>query len=329
MNGFEKTLRNRVIQNETRTVTMPDDPKGQNLMSLRPFAPPPVFRGKADEDLEDWLHLYERYGRSLAWTDEQKADNLVFALEDVARRWYVTALREQTPETWVSWQKALRETFAGDHVQEWAYIRLQEKRQQPGETPQQYVSGILQLCTRVNAGMPDAEKLRYLLRGLRPEMMERVAISNPRTTQEFLQQLQRLTHVGAMARHALMTMPTHPLPGLHTESPVLAPGPDLGSGPGGAGTLSNPTEVFYTPRQDVPDRSTAAVLGAMQETLRALTAAVDRLGQRDRRPFPPRGSRNQGGQVVCFRCNRVGHIMRQCPETPAPQTPVLGQPGNR
>ncbi|KAG0423563.1 hypothetical protein HPB47_000671 [Ixodes persulcatus] len=308
---------------------MPDDPKGQNLMSLRPFAPPPVFRGKADEDLEDWLHLYERYGRSLAWTDEQKADNLVFALEDVARRWYVTALREQTPETWVSWQKALRETFAGDHVQEWAYIRLQEKRQQPGETPQQYVSGILQLCTRVNAGMPDAEKLRYLLRGLRPEMMERVAISNPRTTQEFLQQLQRLTHVGAMARHALMTMPTHPLPGLHTESPVLAPGPDLGSAPGGAGTLSNPTEVFYTPRQDVPDRSTAAVLGAMQETLRALTAAVDRLGQRDRRPFPPRGSRNQGGQVVCFRCNRVGHIMRQCPEAPAPQTPVLGQPGNR
>ncbi|KAG0444516.1 hypothetical protein HPB47_013709 [Ixodes persulcatus] len=129
-----------LLRNEdviSRQCTLAVEKEGQNLMSLQPFAPPPVFRGKADEELEDWLHLHERYGRSLAWTDEQKADNLVFALEDVARRWYVTALREQTPETWVSWQKALRETFAGDHVQEWAYIRLQEKRQQPGETPQQ------------------------------------------------------------------------------------------------------------------------------------------------------------------------------------------------
>ncbi|CAN7998640.1 unnamed protein product [Ixodes hexagonus] len=303
---------------------------GQNTVPLRPFAPPPVFRGKADEDLEDWLHLYERYGRSLAWTDAQKADNLVFALEDVARRWYVTALREKTPETWVGWQNALRDTFAGDHIQEWAYIRLQERRQQPGETPQQYVAGTLQLCTRINTEMPDAEKLRYLLRGLRPEMMERVAISNPRTTQEFLQHLQRLTHVGAMARHVLMAMPTHPLPGLHAENPIRAPGYDLGSPPGAAETLGSPTDLFYAPgRHDVPDRSTAAVLEAMQETLRALTAAVDRLGQRDRRPFPPRGSRNQGGQVVCFRCNRAGHIMRQCPETPAPQAPNPGQPGNR
>ncbi|CAN7944380.1 unnamed protein product [Ixodes hexagonus] len=135
--------------------------------------------------------------------------------------------------------------------------------------------------------------MRYLLRGLRPEMMERVAISNPRTTQEFLQHLQRLTHVGAMARHALMAMPTHPLPGLHAENPIRAPGYDLGSPPGAAETLGSPTDLFYAPgRHDVPDRSTAAVLGAMQETLRALTAAVDRLGQRDRRPFPPRGSRN-------------------------------------
>ncbi|KAH9382800.1 hypothetical protein HPB48_023362 [Haemaphysalis longicornis] len=226
----------------------------------RPFAPPPVFRGRADEDLDDWLHLYERYGRSLAWTNEQKADNLVFALEDVARGWYVTALWEKTAETWDDWRRALQSTFAGDHVQEWAYIRLQERRQQPGETPQQYVSGMLQLCARVNANMPDGEKLRYLVRGLRPEMMERVALSNPRTTQEFLQHLQRLTHIGAMARHALSAMPTHPLPGFYAGNPD--------------GML---------------------VLGAMQETLRALTAAVDRLGQRDRRPVSTTRAENHVG----------------------------------
>lgn len=326
MIAFEKVLRNRTIQNEREALAMATAP---NAMP-RPFAPPPVFRGKADEDLDDWLHLYERYGRSLAWTDEQKADNLVFALEDVARGWYVTALREKTAETWDDWRKALQSTFAGDHVQEWAYIRLQERRQQPGETPQQYVSGMLQLCARVNANMPDGEKLRYLVRGLRPEMMERVALSNPRTTQEFLQHLQRLTHIGAMARHALTAMPTHPLPGFYAGNPDGMLGRDLGASASTTEAVSNSTEILYAPsRQEGPDRSTAAVLGAMQETLRALTAAVDRLGQRDRRPFPPRGPRTTGGQVICYRCRRTGHIMRQCPEPATYQAPNSGQPGNQ
>ncbi|KAH7935830.1 hypothetical protein HPB52_014147 [Rhipicephalus sanguineus] len=48
-------------------------------MNRRPFAPPPVSRGKGEED------LYERYGVALAWTHAEKADNLVFALEDLLR----------------------------------------------------------------------------------------------------------------------------------------------------------------------------------------------------------------------------------------------------
>ncbi|KAH9384412.1 hypothetical protein HPB48_026419 [Haemaphysalis longicornis] len=44
--------------------------------------------------------------------------------------------------------------------------------------------------------MTNAEKVRCLLQGLRPEMMERIAITNPKTPKEFLAHLQRLTHVG-------------------------------------------------------------------------------------------------------------------------------------
>ncbi|KAL1449351.1 hypothetical protein MTO96_028136 [Rhipicephalus appendiculatus] len=181
-------------------------------MNRRPLTPPPVFRGKGDEDLGDWLHLYERYGLALAWTDAEKADNLVFALED-----------------------------------------LQQRQQQLGETPQEYVSGILQLCARMNPEMPESEKLRHLLRGLRPEMMERVAITNPVQ--------------------------------------------DTSSRVDSVGMLNEPSTVLYAPtRQETPDKSTVAALSAMQETLRALTAAVDRLGQQDRRPFPRRTSRNTNGQ---------------------------------
>ncbi|KAH6933768.1 hypothetical protein HPB50_018213 [Hyalomma asiaticum] len=93
-------------------------------VNRRPFAPPPIFWGKGDEDLSDWLHLYERYGLALAWTYAEKADNLVFPLEDVARWWYIAALREHT-------------------LKNMEGLLQQQQQQQLGDTPQEYVLGIL------------------------------------------------------------------------------------------------------------------------------------------------------------------------------------------
>ncbi|CAN7947425.1 unnamed protein product [Ixodes hexagonus] len=161
---------------------------------MRPYGTPPHFKGRPDEDLEDWMLLYERYATALSWTGAQKANNLVFALEDEPRHWFSTALREAKAEapltTWEQWQQALRRDFAGEHVRDWAFMQLQERRQQLNETAQHYVSSILQLCARASPTMADTEKVRCLLRGLRPEMMERVAVSNPRTPADFLQHLQ-------------------------------------------------------------------------------------------------------------------------------------------
>lgn len=115
---------------------------------MRPYGPPPKFKGNTEDDLEDWLRVYDRYAKALAWSDNQKADNLVVVLEEEARRWYSRILRGPTPETWDEWRTILRRDFAGEHVKDWAFLQLQEKRQQLGETPQQYVSSMLQLCAR-------------------------------------------------------------------------------------------------------------------------------------------------------------------------------------
>lgn len=288
---------------------------------MRPYGPPPHFKGRPDEDLEDWMLLYERYATALSWTEAQKANNLVFALEDEARHWFSTALREATAEapltTWEQWQQALRRDFAGEHVRDWAFMQLQERRQQLNETPQHYVSSILQLCARASPTMADTEKVRCLLRGLRPEIMERVAISNPRTPADFLQHLQRLTHVGAMARQALLTMPTHELPGFAAPSPFSRPQPTTQASTPAAdtGLRPNPSDAFHVQGPGAPQLSenTTAILGALQDSVRALTMAVEQLG-RARQRFPPRLTRNQSGNVVCFRCHRPGHIQRQCPE---------------
>lgn len=46
-----------------------------------PLRPPPKFKGNAEDDLEDWLRVYDRYAKALAWSGDQKADNLVVVLK--------------------------------------------------------------------------------------------------------------------------------------------------------------------------------------------------------------------------------------------------------
>ncbi|KAL1457244.1 hypothetical protein MTO96_027721 [Rhipicephalus appendiculatus] len=108
--------------------------------AMRPFGPPPVFRGQADEDVEDWLRIYDRYSMALNWNDAQKARNLVFVLDDEARRWYSAVLRDATAtqhlDSWAEWRDALLRDFAGEHIRDWAYIQLQERRQLPGGNSQ-------------------------------------------------------------------------------------------------------------------------------------------------------------------------------------------------
>ncbi|KAG0438558.1 hypothetical protein HPB47_016959 [Ixodes persulcatus] len=99
--------------------------------------------------------------------------------------WYYEILQSLAPETWDEWRTILRRDFAGEHVNDWAFLQLQEKRQQLGETSQQYVSSMLQLCAQVEPDMSEVNTVRYLLWGLRPEMMERVAMTNPQTPTKF------------------------------------------------------------------------------------------------------------------------------------------------
>ncbi|KAL1442722.1 hypothetical protein MTO96_046275 [Rhipicephalus appendiculatus] len=221
-------------------------------------------------------------------------------------------------DSWTEWRDALLRDFAGEHIRDWAYIQLQERRQLPGETPRQYVTSILQLCARANTSMTESEKVRCLIRGLRPEMMERVAISNPKTATDFLQHLQRLTHVGTMAQHAMAAMPRHALPGFVAASP-FAPGADTSPG---ASMLAashnrsgNSEEHANTRNPDTPDQS--QMLTVLQESIKALTIAMERIAAPPARRFPSNPSRNARGQVICFRCHQGGPYKASVPGTAA------------
>lgn len=77
------------------------------------------------------MRIYDRFGSASSWFEVQKGNNLVYVLEGGAQRWCSTVLRETAPdaplENWAQWKKILRRDFAGEHVQEWALMKLQER----------------------------------------------------------------------------------------------------------------------------------------------------------------------------------------------------------
>ena len=83
-----------------------------------PVAPrsPTPFQGELYEDVEDWLQHYERVALHNQWTDEQRLQNVDFALERTARHWFEN--HENSLTSWTACKEALKRTFASQHRRE-------------------------------------------------------------------------------------------------------------------------------------------------------------------------------------------------------------------
>ncbi|KAH9359790.1 hypothetical protein HPB48_020983 [Haemaphysalis longicornis] len=171
--------------------------------------------------------------------------------------------------------------------------------------------------------MKEEGRLRHLLRGLRPETMEKMIIANPSNCGEFLQTLLRINQAALMAR-ASCTPPSFPLSGMQPWTPTI---PGM---PSAAAATTQPSPVSHLAcdhphgaapcaagqhvrRQDANADNRA--LRAISESIEALTERIKAIEQQVRRPpvpWPPKTSRGDDGRPRCQYCQRLGHVDRQC-----------------
>ncbi|KAH7971764.1 hypothetical protein HPB52_002748 [Rhipicephalus sanguineus] len=115
-----------------------------------------------------------------------------------------------------------------------------------------------------------------------------------------------------MAQHAMAAMPCHALPGFVAASP-FTPGTNNNTGTGMLAASHNNSGDFNgranTPNPDTPGQS--QMLTVLQESIRALTSAMEMISPHPARRFPNNPSRNARGQVICFRCHQAGHIRHE------------------
>ena len=139
------------------------------------------FWGSNEEDAADWLCRYEEFGHFNCWTDGQLRQNFGIYLEGIARMWFAQLVK---PETWgdvdvgatnvPGLRSLFREAFLNDDHLAQKEEQLLSRRQGPGEPVEFYYYQVLDLCRQVDQTMSVERKLKLLMRGLRPELMERM-----------------------------------------------------------------------------------------------------------------------------------------------------------
>ena len=181
---------------------------------------PAPFHGYDSEDVNRWLDKIENYLtlRRIDLTSRTAQAELVMNLAGPAEDFYYS-LPHDRKTTYAELRDSLRERFANDN-QSWIIWQAVTTRQQGAIEPlDTYLTDLTNKFRRLN--ITDAEKMRYFVQGLRPEVRETVLLRQPKSFRE-AEEIARLTcavkntmgsPVTGMTRH-----PSHPATGISEAS---------------------------------------------------------------------------------------------------------------
>ncbi|KAL9975543.1 hypothetical protein ACROYT_G012715 [Oculina patagonica] len=152
---------------------------------------PPPFHGYDSEDINRWLDKFENYLklRRIDLATPTAQAELVMSLAGPAEDFYYSLPLEQK-STYAELRNLLRERFANDN-QSWIIWQAVATRQQGSIEPlDTYLTDLTNKFRRLN--ITDAEKMRYFVQGLRPEIRETVLLKQPKSFRE-AEEIARLT----------------------------------------------------------------------------------------------------------------------------------------
>ena len=160
------------------TVGMDANNIAQLLAAIRK-EPPPKFDGKSNVD--DWLVVFKH---SVGNVDADLLAALPSGLSGEALEWYCSQERRiDKPGTFGAYEELLKKAFKRSA----ASIRdeLESRTQKPGEESVVYFREEMRLFNQLDPKMDADTQVRWLTRGLRPDLQRDMILLKPKTPQEF------------------------------------------------------------------------------------------------------------------------------------------------
>ncbi|KZS17048.1 Uncharacterized protein APZ42_017111 [Daphnia magna] len=163
---------------------------------LLKFKAPPVFSGKGGEGAADWMDRYEVLADYNRWTDADKRANFGIYLEGPARQWFQcltppngrgdtvarAATQQQAGTPAISGMRSIFiKEFLQDSYAGYQERKLRNRKQRINEPATEYYYEIINLCRLIDPNMSEEAKLHHLYEGLKPTLVEKIWVLQPKT----------------------------------------------------------------------------------------------------------------------------------------------------
>jgi len=156
---------------------------------------PPKFSG--EREVKFFLEDFERAANANSWTEKVKLEMLPNFFTNAASTWcrtYVTCLRRTgaAAPDWATMKTHLTLAFQEVAPDVKNQMMLEDRRQKLDESVERYYYSVLNLCDEVDVNMDESKRVRYLIRGLRPNYLEKFLPLDPKLTSEVLTHMRKV-----------------------------------------------------------------------------------------------------------------------------------------
>ncbi|XP_027156510.1 uncharacterized protein LOC113757397 [Coffea eugenioides] len=207
INRMTNILERLVERQGPEPVNQPrDQERGEDrtLELFLKFAPPKFHRGSDPEIAENWFERMVNIFTALDYNEERQVNFAVFQFEGAARSWWnvVSAKweREQTPWTWVNFEREFNIKFLPPIVQEKReddFIKLKQGLLSVGEYEERF--------TKLSKFAPklvvtERKRIRRFIQGLNVEIQESLAAAQITTFTDALDKAQRVENAKSQSK---------------------------------------------------------------------------------------------------------------------------------
>ena len=298
----------------------------QNSLQVAPVLHPAPFLGKPTDDITAFLSHFERYSKFCGWDSKQCLRALPLYLQGNASSWYTSL--DTSFENYDDLVNALKDHFSNPASMWLLRQQLSGRKQQETESLANYAADIRRLCKRV--GLSDSEGMHYFIQGLHADLKSHVILGQPKTLEEAenLAHLKEAVSISTprLAQYKLESQLQSVIKSLETltsnthqnETPKLAAYNHYSKPtvPHSGHKADNNSHPHYNRHQLSPPRlrhDSDQIEKLVREEVRRQTQFLTPTRRSSNSGMPStRNRRTTDGLPICNKCDKVGHIARNC-----------------
>ncbi|XP_049270932.1 uncharacterized protein LOC125758148 [Rhipicephalus sanguineus] len=257
----------------------------------------PQFAGLHSHSVNTWLDDVRRVQQLASWDDATTRLIAASKLKGTARDWHLAFGNQYS--TWATWSAALKDTFCAElSLIEWQE-QVMRVTQAPSESLHQYAFAKLKIIERCPVHLSEAQKIDYLLHGLREQhILAAIAANRPPTVAEFISTCTSLDK-SAQHLHAKASPSPFAISVLPPTQPFRAAKP---------AERQQPRSEQSTPQSSRGATPKTRISELPTEQQEATYAAISA-----QYGAPAFRSGQDLSQAVCYQCHALGHLASKCP----------------